>query len=69
MKKNVGRTDSIIRILVAVLIAVLIFTQVLTGTLAIVLGIAAAVFVITGLLGFCGLYAIFGIRTCPNKAA
>lgn len=69
MKKNVGRTDTIIRILVAVLIAVLIFTQVLTGTLAIVLGIAGAVLVITGLIGFCGLYAILGIRTCPKKAA
>lgn len=65
MKKNVGRTDTILRVLIAVLIAVLIYTEVLTGTLAIILGIAGGIFLITGLIGFCGLYALVGIRTCP----
>jgi hypothetical protein len=67
MKKNVGRADTLIRGLIAVLIAVLIINGSITGTLAIVLGIAAGVLLITGLVGFCGLYAIFGIRTCPMK--
>lgn len=69
MQKNIGRTDAIIRYLVALLIAVLIYTQVLTGILAIVLGIFAAVMVFTALIGWCGLYTIFGIRTCPKKAS
>ncbi|HRY98541.1 MAG TPA: DUF2892 domain-containing protein [Bacteroidales bacterium] len=68
MQKNVGRADAIIRYLLAALVAVLIFTHVLTGTLAVVLGILAAVLVFTGLIGWCGLYSIFGIRTCPKKS-
>lgn len=67
MKRNVGRTDIIIRIILAILIGVLAFTHVITGTLAIVLGIVAIVLLLTSLFGFCGLYAILGIKTCPIK--
>lgn len=67
MKKNVGRTDMIVRILVAVLIAVLFFTNVLSGILAIILGVFAVIMLITGLVGFCPLYTICGIGTCPMK--
>jgi len=66
-KKNVGKADTIIRILFAIVIAVLYFTDVISGTLAIVLGVFAMALVITGLLGHCGLYSVFGIRTCPVK--
>lgn len=67
MKRNVGTADTIIRILIAVIVAVLYFTNVIGGTLAIVLGIAALILLITGVFGFCGLYRIFGINTCPVK--
>lgn len=67
MKKNMGRTDSIIRIIVALAIAVLYFTGQISGTTAIVLGILAAVFLITSLVGFCPLYVPFGISTCSKK--
>ena len=67
MKKNVGTIDAILRFVIAVLLAVLIYQGYFTGTLAIILGIAAAALVITGLLGWCGLYAMLGIRTCPRK--
>lgn len=62
-----GRTDSIIRIIVALAIAVLYFTGQISGTTAIVLGILAAVFLITSLVGFCPLYVPFGISTCSKK--
>ncbi|MBW8361207.1 MAG: DUF2892 domain-containing protein [Kaistella sp.] len=66
MKKNMGSTDKIIRILIAVLIAVLFFTNVISGTLGIVLLVLAGVFVLTSLISFCPLYALFGMNTCPR---
>ncbi len=67
MKKNIGNTDKLIRLILALIIAVLYFLNVITGTLALVLGILAVVLVATSLLNFCGLYAIFGISTCKTK--
>jgi hypothetical protein len=67
MKKNVGNTDKLIRLIFALLVAVLYFTNVISGTLALVLGIAALAIVITSMLNFCGLYAILGISTCKTK--
>ena len=67
MKKNMGTTDKIIRVLIAVVIAALYFTNVISGTLAIILLALAAIFVLTSLVSFCPLYAPFGIRTCPVK--
>jgi hypothetical protein len=67
MKKNMGNSDRIIRVIIAVLIAALYFTNVITGTLGLVLLVLAGVFVLTSVISFCPLYAPFGIRTCPMK--
>lgn len=66
MKKNMGNTDRIIRLVLAVLFVALYFTGAVTGTVGIVLLVLAAVFVLTSLVSFCPLYAIFGLNTCPN---
>jgi fatty acid desaturase len=63
MKKNMGVLDRIIRFAAVVLVAVLYFTGVISGTWAIVLGILAAVFLLTSLIGVCPLYMPFGIST------
>jgi hypothetical protein len=63
MKKNMGTLDRIIRVALVILVAVLYFTGVISGTLAIILGILAVVFLLTSLIGFCPLYAPFGIST------
>ncbi|MBL7904188.1 MAG: DUF2892 domain-containing protein [Bacteroidales bacterium] len=68
MKKNVGNTDKLIRLVIALVIAVLYFMDIISGTVALVLGIVALAMVATSLLNFCGLYAIFGFSTCKNKA-
>jgi fatty acid desaturase len=60
MKKNMGGADRIIRVIFAVIIAVLYFTGVITGTLGLILLIVAAIFILTGLIGFCPLYLLFG---------
>lgn len=67
MKKNVGTIDAVIRFVIAVVISILIYTKVLTGTLAVVLGLAGGALLLTGLIGWCGLYTLLGIRTCPKK--
>ena len=67
MKKNMGSTDKIIRILIALVIGVLYYTGTISGTTALVLGILALVFAITSLLSFCPLYLPLGISTCKKK--
>jgi hypothetical protein len=56
MKKNMGRLDRTLRLAAALVIAILLIAGVLKGTGAIVLGILAAIFLITTLVGFCPLY-------------
>lgn len=67
MNTNVGTTDRAIRFLIAAAAAALILTNTLTGTWAIVAGIIGGIMLITGLTGFCGLYKVFGMSTCPMK--
>ena len=63
MKRNMGSTDRIVRIVFAVLVGLLVLFNVINGTLAVVLGILAGIFFITAILGFCPLYVLFGIST------
>lgn len=65
MKKNMGTADRIIRLIVAAVVAILFYTGTISGTLGIVLVVVAGVFVLTSMISFCPLYAIFGMNTCP----
>lgn len=67
MKKNMGSADRVIRLLIAAVIAGLFFTNIISGTLGIILLVLGGVFVLTSFVGFCPLYAPFGIRTCAVK--
>jgi len=67
MKKNMGITDRVIRVLAAIVIAALYFTNIITGALGIVLMIAAIVFLLTSLVKVCPVYMPFGINTCRTK--
>lgn len=61
MKTNVGQTDKVIRVL--------------SGLIALGLGVVvhwafflfAGALIITAFTGFCGIYTVFGISTCPRK--
>ncbi|HVT85164.1 MAG TPA: DUF2892 domain-containing protein [Chitinophagaceae bacterium] len=66
MKKNLGNADRSIRLLIAVVIVGLFFTNILTGTLAYVLLAVAGILLLTSLVSFCPLYAVFRIRTAPK---
>jgi hypothetical protein len=63
MKKNMGSTDKIIRILVALIVILLYFTHLISGTLAIVGLILSGIFILTSFITFCPLYLPFGIST------
>lgn len=66
MKKNMGNTDRIIRVVLAIVFAALYFTGTVTGTLGIVLLVLGAVFVLTSVVSFCPLYPLIGMNT--NKS-
>ena len=61
--KNVGSVDRVIRIILAVVLGALIISELITGVSAVIIGIIAAVLLITGLVGFCPVYLPFGIST------
>ena len=67
MKTNMGGTDRVIRFLVAVAIALLVYFDMVSGTLAYILLAVAGIFVLTSLVSFCPLYAVFGMNTCGTK--
>jgi drug/metabolite transporter superfamily protein YnfA len=66
MKKNMGITDRIIRLILALVVSVLYFTNVIPGTFGIVLLAFAGVFVLTSFISFCPLYFPLGINTCKK---
>ena len=68
MKKNVGNADRLIRLLFVAAIVVLYFLNIINGPVAIVLFVLAGILLITSLAGFCPLYALLGINSCPAKA-
>jgi hypothetical protein len=67
MKRNIGGLDKTIRLLIAVVIVILAYADKINGKLALVLLIFAAVLVITSIINFCPLWAIFKLNTLGKK--
>lgn len=69
MKCNMGKTDRIVRVVIGMLlILVLIYFHETLGWLGIILGIIAAVNIVTAMMGVCLLYMPFGFDTrCKDK--
>ena len=66
MKKNMGNTDRIIRVIAAIVFALLYFTGTVTGTFGIILVVLGAVFLATSFISFCPLYTLVGMNTCEK---
>jgi len=63
---NEGPIDRIVRIaLGAALIVISLAAVGASSTFGVVLLVVGAVLLATGALGFCGLYRILGMNTCP----
>jgi hypothetical protein len=67
MKKNMGKVDKMLRIIVAMVIGVLYFNNSISGILGMLLIVLAIVFLLTSLINFCPLYLPFGIDTREEK--
>ena len=64
MKVNESSTDRYLRIALGL---VLFGLAIMVGhTLGIVLGVVGVVALVTGVVGFCPLYKVLGISTCPR---
>jgi hypothetical protein len=68
MKKNMGTTDKIVRIVIALIIAGLYFAGIINGTIAIVGLALAEIFILTSFISFCPLYLPFGLSTLRKKS-
>ena len=64
MKKNMGSTDKLIRVIIAAAIGVLYYLDYINGTLAYVLMGVAIILLVTSLVNFCPLYRLLGTSTC-----
>jgi hypothetical protein len=67
MKKNLGKTDRIIRSIIAVVLFDLAARKTMTGFWDILLFVLAIILLVTAFVGLCPLYAIFGIKSCSDK--
>ena len=63
MKRNLSNIDRIVRVVLAALFAYLYFGGIVTGALGIALLVVGAVFVLTAVVSFCPLYAMFKLST------
>lgn len=63
MTKNMGNLDRAFRLIVVLAIGIAYLMGQLSGTLAIVLGVVAAAFLLTSLVGTCPAYLPFGLST------
>ena len=69
MKQNMGSIDRAIRVLAVVVIAILYITNQISGTATIILGLVAAVFLLTSTAAFCPLYLPLKLSTIKKKDA
>ena len=67
MTRNEGSLDRILRTVAGGALALLMLTGVVGGVLGWLLLALGAILLVTGLTGFCPLYALFGIQTCPLR--
>jgi len=68
MKVNEASWDRIVRVVLGAVLLFVGFGSTISGALGVVVGILGVVFVVTGLMGFCPLYALFKIDTNKNAA-
>jgi hypothetical protein len=67
-RKNMGRTDRIIRVSLAVLFFALYYTDTITGVWGLVLLVLGIAFVTISLFSFCPFYPLLGVNTCRKAA-
>jgi hypothetical protein len=67
MKKNVSKTDAVVRSIIAIIIALLFYQRIITGAVGIALLVISGVFLLTSIFKVCPLYSIIGFSSCPYE--
>ena len=68
MHRNEGNLDRIIRLVIAAA-AIAVGAVVGFGSVVgIIAAVVAVIMVVTAAIGFCPLYAVLHVNTCPNRA-
>jgi len=67
IKKNIGNTDKLIRLIIAVILFLLVYTDKITGDLSYVALIVAFIAALTSLLNYCPVYQLMKIDTNKKK--
>lgn len=62
-ERNMAAADRAVRTLLAGVVVALWGTGTIGGTLALILGVVAAIFLVTSLVGWCPLYSLLGVST------
>lgn len=66
MSMNEGGWDRMLRVVAGLILLAAAYYS-LEGTSAWVVGVVGAIALLTGAIGWCPAYAIFGFNTCPLK--
>ena len=66
LKPNEGKSDRMIRVVLGVILLGLALFS-LSGVAQIIAIVAGVIALVTGAIGFCGLYKILGISTVDKK--
>ena len=67
MNANVGSTDKIVRLVLALVAVVFAFVAGIGSALGVVLIVVGVVLAATAFTGFCPIYRVFGMSTCPVR--
>jgi len=65
LQTNESTPDRIIRVVLGVALLALAFAGVVSGPVAILASVVGAIALVTGIVGFCPLYAILRVSTRP----
>jgi hypothetical protein len=68
LQRNTGNPDRAIRLVIAGLLAVAAIAGVVTAPLSYLALAIAGIMLVTGATGFCPIYAILRVSTCPRRA-
>jgi len=63
MKPNLSNIDRVVRVVLAAIFAYLYFGGIVTGALGVTLVVLGVVFLLTAVVSFCPLYAMFKFST------
>ena len=69
LPKNTGNADRLVRLVIAAVLAVVALTGLVAAPWSYLALAVAGIMLATGLTGFCPIYAIFRVSTCPRPQA